>query len=62
MIGGIALALKAAFPKIHVVGVTMEKGPAMVLSLKAGKPVEERKSTVSQPALVEVSVLKITIS
>ena len=40
LIGGIALALKAASPKIHVVGVTMEKGPAMVLSLKAGKPVE----------------------
>ena len=40
LIGGIALALKAASPKIHIVGVTMEKGPAMVLSLKAGKPVE----------------------
>jgi len=40
LIGGIALALKAASPKIHVVGVTMEKGPAMVLSLEAGKPVE----------------------
>ena len=40
LIGGIALALKAASPKIHIVGVTMENGPAMVLSLKAGKPVE----------------------
>ena len=40
LIGGIALALKAASPKIHVVGVTMENGPAMVLSLKAGEPVE----------------------
>ena len=40
LIGGISLALKAASPKIHVVGVTMEKGPAMVLSLKAGQPVE----------------------
>jgi len=40
LIGGIALALKAASPKIHVVGVTMEKGPAMVLSLEAGKPVD----------------------
>ncbi len=43
MILGIALALKAASPKIHVVGVTMEKGPAMVLSLKVGKPVEVEK-------------------
>ena len=40
LIGGIALALKAASPKINVVGVTMENGPAMVLSLEAGKPVE----------------------
>ena len=40
LIGGIALALKAASHKIHVVGVTMENGPAMVLSLEAGKPVE----------------------
>ncbi len=40
LIGGISLALKAASPKINVVGVTMENGPAMVLSLKAGKPVE----------------------
>jgi threonine dehydratase len=40
LIGGIALALKAASPKINVVGVTMENGPAMVLSLEAGRPVE----------------------
>jgi len=40
LIGGIALALKTASPKISVVGVTMENGPAMVLSLDAGKPVE----------------------
>ncbi len=43
LIGGVALALKAASPKIHVVGVTMDKGPAMVLSLKAGKPVEVKE-------------------
>jgi len=40
LIGGIALALKAASPKIHVVGVTMENSPAMVLSLESGRPVE----------------------
>ena len=40
LIAGIALVLKAASPKIRVVGVTMENGPAMVLSLEAGKPVE----------------------
>ena len=46
LIGGIALALRAASSSIHVVGVTMENGPAMVRSLEAGKPVaiEEEES------------------
>ena len=43
MIVGIDLALKAASPKIHVVEVTMEKGPAMILSLKVGEAVELEK-------------------
>ena len=43
LISGIALALKAASPKIQIVGVTMENGPAMALSLKAGKPVEVKE-------------------
>lgn len=46
LIGGIAFALKAASPDIRVIGVSMERGPAMVESLKAGKPVpvEEEES------------------
>ena len=39
LIGGIALALKSADPMIRVIGVSMERGPAMVLSLAAGRPV-----------------------
>jgi threonine dehydratase len=39
LIGGIALALKRADPGIRVIGVSMERGPAMALSLAAGRPV-----------------------
>jgi threonine dehydratase len=39
LIGGIALALKSADPAIRVIGVSMERGPAMVESLAAGRPV-----------------------
>ncbi len=39
LIGGIALALKCADPAIRVIGVSMERGPAMALSLAAGRPV-----------------------
>jgi len=44
LMGGIALALKSASPDIRVIGVTMERGPAMIESVRAGKPVpvEER--------------------
>jgi threonine dehydratase len=37
--GGIALALKASNPDVRVVGVSMEKGAAMIESIEAGKPV-----------------------
>jgi threonine dehydratase len=39
LIGGIALALKSADRSIRVIGVSMERGPAMALSLRAGQPV-----------------------
>lgn len=39
LMGGIAFALKAASQDIRTIGVSMERGPAMVESLKAGKPV-----------------------
>ncbi|MQX35123.1 hydroxyectoine utilization dehydratase EutB [Roseospira navarrensis] len=39
LIAGIALAVKTARPSARVVGVSMERGAAMVESLRAGKPV-----------------------
>jgi threonine dehydratase len=49
LLGGIAFALKSAAPKIHVVGVMMERGPAMVESLRAGRLVE----IVEEPTLAD---------
>jgi threonine dehydratase len=40
LMGGIALALKAASPQIQTIGVSMERGPVMVASLRAGRPVQ----------------------
>ena len=49
LLSGIALALKSADTAIHVVGVTMDRGPAMVESLRAGKIVE----VVEEPTLAD---------
>ncbi len=40
LLGGIALALKSINPSVRTIGVTMDQGPAMHESLKAGRPVE----------------------
>ena len=39
LIAGIAMTVKSLNPQIKVIGVTMERGPAMHLSLQAGKPI-----------------------
>lgn len=39
LLGGIAIALKAAAPNIRVVGASMERAPVMVHSLAAGRPI-----------------------
>lgn len=39
LLSGIAVALKAAEPSTRIVGVSMRRGPAMYLSVQAGKPV-----------------------
>jgi len=49
LIGGIALALKAADTSIRVIGVSMERGPAMVRSLEAGRPV----AVAEEPSLAD---------
>lgn len=40
LMSGIAFAIKSIIPTIHVVGVSMERGPAMVESIKAGRIVD----------------------
>lgn len=40
LLGGIALTLKTADPAIHIVGVSMERAPVMVHSLRSGRPIE----------------------
>ena len=49
LLGGITFALKSADPGIHVVGVMMEHGPAMVESLRAGRIVD----IVEEPTLAD---------
>ena len=49
LLSGIALALKSTDPAIQVIGVSMERGPAMVESLHAGKIVD----IVEEPTLAD---------
>jgi threonine dehydratase len=49
LLGGIAFVLKSIDPGIHVVGVMMERGPAMVESLRAGRIVD----IVEEPTLAD---------
>ena len=49
LIAGVALAVKTASPQARVVGVTMERGAAMVASLAAGHPVEVKE----EPSLAD---------
>lgn len=39
LLSGVAIALKAAWPDTRIIGVSMQRGPAMVMSLEAGQPV-----------------------
>jgi threonine dehydratase len=52
LLGGIALAVKSASPRIHTVGVTMARGPAMVASLAAGQPVQVTEEPTLADSLV----------
>lgn len=49
LMSGIAFTMKSIMPKVHVVGVSMERGPAMVESLKAGRVID----IVEQPTLAD---------
>lgn len=43
LMAGVALAVKTARPEARIVGVSMERGPAMAESLRAGRPVAVRE-------------------
>ena len=49
LISGIAFSLKQASPTIRVIGVSMDRGPAMVESLKAGRVVD----IIEEPSLAD---------
>jgi threonine dehydratase len=49
LMSGIAFVLKSADPALRTIGITMEHGPAMVDSLRAGKVV----NVVEQPTLAD---------
>jgi len=49
LLSGISLALKSAKPDLHIIGVSMERGPCMVRSLEAGKVVE----IVEEPTIAD---------
>jgi len=52
LLGGIALSLKSINPEIQTIGVSMDKGAAMVESLRAGKVVE----IVEEPSLADALI------
>ena len=49
LMGGIAFVLKSADPTLRTIGITMERAPAMVESLRAGKVVD----VVEEPTLAD---------
>lgn len=51
LLSGIAFALKAADPSIRTIGVSMDRGPAMVDSLRAGRIVEVHEEPTLADAL-----------
>ncbi|MEA1911624.1 MAG: pyridoxal-phosphate dependent enzyme [Spirochaetota bacterium] len=52
LLSGVAMAAKEINPGIHIVGVSIERSPAMLESLKAGKPVAiEEKATLADSLL-----------
>lgn len=51
LLSGVAFALKAADPSIRTVGVSMDRGPAMIKSLRAGTIVEVHEDPTLADAL-----------
>jgi threonine dehydratase len=52
LLAGVAMAMKALKPSVHIIGVSIERSPAMLESLKAGHPTEvEEKDTLADSLL-----------
>ena len=52
LLAGIAVAAKSINPGIHIVGISLEQSPAMLESLKAGRPVKvEEKDSIADSLL-----------
>ena len=52
LLAGMAMAAKSINPDMHIVGLSIERSPAMVESLKAGKPVQvEEKPSLADSLL-----------
>lgn len=52
LLAGMAMVAKSIHPKIHVVGLSLEQSPAMLESLKAGRPVQvQEKDSVADSLL-----------
>lgn len=52
LLSGIAMTAKSINPGIHIVGISIEQSPAMLKSLKAGKPVQvEEKDSIADSLL-----------
>jgi threonine dehydratase len=52
LLAGIAMAAKSINPHIHVVGISLQRSPAMLESLKAGIPVQvEEKDSIADSLL-----------
>jgi len=57
LLAGMAMAAKSIHPGIHVVGLSLERSPAMLESLKAGKPVAvEEKDSIADSLLGGIGV------
>jgi threonine dehydratase len=57
LVAGIALAIKSADPRIQVIGVSMNYGPAMYQSIRAGKLVEvEERDSIADALLGDIGL------
>lgn len=57
LLAGMALVAKSINPRIHVVGLSLERSPAMLESLKAGRPVAvEEKDSIGDSLLGGIGV------